>query len=69
MEATQVIASQYNKVYTWEVKVQCMGMKGQLVAQHIIDAVQLPLTVDQYLEKLANQYETIFPHSKVLPGI
>lgn len=68
-EATQAIASQYNKVYTWEIKVQCMGMKGSLAAQHIINSLDLPLTVDQYLEKIISQYDSLFPNAKLLPGI
>ncbi|XP_071519705.1 pseudouridine-5'-phosphatase isoform X4 [Panulirus ornatus] len=67
-EATQAIASQYNKVYTWEIKVQCMGMKGPMAAQHIIDSLELPLTVDQYLGKISSQYDSLFPNARLLPG-
>ncbi|KAK8741519.1 hypothetical protein OTU49_002256, partial [Cherax quadricarinatus] len=67
-DATQAIASQYNKVYTWEIKVQCMGMKGAMAAQCIIDSLHLPLTVDQYLEKIISQYDTLFPNAQILPG-
>ncbi|XP_047489423.1 pseudouridine-5'-phosphatase-like isoform X1 [Penaeus chinensis] len=67
-EATQVIVSQYGKVYTWEIKVQLMGMKGHMAAQHIIDSLQLPLTVDEYLAKIIEQYNSIFPNAKALPG-
>ncbi|XP_071519706.1 pseudouridine-5'-phosphatase isoform X5 [Panulirus ornatus] len=66
-EATQAIASQYNKVYTWEIKVQCMGMKGPMAAQHIIDSLELPLTVDQYLGKISSQYDSLFPNARLLP--
>ncbi|XP_053637813.2 pseudouridine-5'-phosphatase isoform X3 [Cherax quadricarinatus] len=66
-DATQAIASQYNKVYTWEIKVQCMGMKGAMAAQCIIDSLHLPLTVDQYLEKIISQYDTLFPNAQILP--
>lgn len=63
-----MIASQYGKVYTWEIKVQLMGMKGHMAAQHIIDSLQLPLTVDEYLAKIIEQYNSIFPNAKALPG-
>ncbi|XP_042235718.1 pseudouridine-5'-phosphatase-like isoform X1 [Homarus americanus] len=67
-EATQIIASEYNKVYTWEIKVQCMGMKGAMAAQLIIDSLELPLTVDQYLKKIISQYDSLFPNANILPG-
>lgn len=67
-EATQAICSEYNKEYTWEIKVQCMGMKGHMASQHIINSLGLPLTVDEYLKKIAEQYEAIFPTAKSLPG-
>ncbi|KAG7161215.1 Pseudouridine-5'-phosphatase-like [Homarus americanus] len=66
-EATQIIASEYNKVYTWEIKVQCMGMKGAMAAQLIIDSLELPLTVDQYLKKIISQYDSLFPNANILP--
>ncbi|XP_045596669.1 pseudouridine-5'-phosphatase isoform X1 [Procambarus clarkii] len=67
-DATQAIASQYSKVYTWEIKVRCMGMKGSMAAQHIIESLELPLTVEEYLEKIVSQYDVLFPNAKVLPG-
>lgn len=67
-EATQVICSDYGKQYTWEIKVQCMGMKGHMSAQHIINSLDLPLTVDEYLKKIVEQYDTLFPTAKLLPG-
>lgn len=68
-QATQVLASEHNKVYTWEIKVNCMGMKGPAAAQHIIDSLELPYTVDQYLERISSQYAELFPKAKLLPGI
>ncbi|XP_068203107.1 pseudouridine-5'-phosphatase isoform X2 [Palaemon carinicauda] len=66
-EATQVICSDYGKQYTWEIKVQCMGMKGYMAAQHIISSLDLPLTVDEYLKRIVEQYDTLFPTAKLLP--
>lgn len=68
-EATQILASEHNKVYTWEIKVQCMGMKGSASAQHIIDKLELPMTVDEYLERISSLYTELFPKAILLPGI
>ncbi|CAL4133458.1 unnamed protein product, partial [Meganyctiphanes norvegica] len=67
-EATQLISSEYGKTYTWEVKAQCMGMKGDMAAKHIIDSMELPLTVDEYLKKISFNYDKLFPSAKLLPG-
>ncbi|KAK4327184.1 hypothetical protein Pmani_002331 [Petrolisthes manimaculis] len=63
-----MIADEYDKVYTWEVKVGCMGMKEHISAQRIIQQLNLPLSVDQYLDKIHAIYPTLFPTAQLLPG-
>lgn len=63
-----MIADEYGKEYTWEVKVGCMGMKAPVAAKHIIDSLDLPLSVDQFREKMDTLSNTIFPNAQLLPG-
>ncbi|KAK7086722.1 Pseudouridine-5'-phosphatase [Halocaridina rubra] len=65
-EATQALCTPYGKQYTWEIKVQCMGMKGPTAAQHIINSLGLPMTVEEYLKRIADQYNALFPTAKKL---
>lgn len=63
-----MIVDEYEKVYTWEVKVGCMGMKAPQAAQHIIDSLDLPLSVEQFCKKMGTLSSTIFPNAQLLPG-
>ncbi|XP_050690240.1 pseudouridine-5'-phosphatase-like isoform X1 [Eriocheir sinensis] len=67
-ESTQALVTPYDKTYTWDIKVKCMGMKGHQSAQIIIDDLDLPLTVEQYLDQIAQHYTVFFPTAKLLPG-
>ena len=46
-----------------------MGMKGNHAGQKIIDSLELPITVDEYLEKHEKNCEKLFPTADLLPGI
>ena len=67
-EATQSVCSMYGKEYTWEIKSQCMGMKGPLVAKHIINCLQLPLEVEEYSKKIAELTKAAFRNIELLAG-
>jgi len=67
--ATQELVSKYNdKEYSWDIKVKCMGMKGDVAAKIIIDSLSLPLTVNEYLAKVDELYLKYFPMAQMLPG-
>ncbi|XP_076064632.1 pseudouridine-5'-phosphatase-like isoform X1 [Oratosquilla oratoria] len=66
-EAIERIVGQYNAVYTWEIKVKCMGMKGHEGAQYIIDSLHLPISVEEYYSKVSIEYDKLFPTAKLLP--
>ncbi|RXG73038.1 Pseudouridine-5'-phosphatase [Armadillidium vulgare] len=44
-----------------------MGTKGEIGAQIIIDDLGLPISVDEYFQKINQQYDLLFPTSKLLP--
>ncbi|XP_074657670.1 pseudouridine-5'-phosphatase-like [Tubulanus polymorphus] len=69
-KATQRVLDEYGgKTYTWEVKSKCMGHKLDEAAQIMIDAYDLPLTPEQYMEKGLEQYKIIFPTAELMPGV
>ncbi|KAA0202380.1 hypothetical protein HAZT_HAZT010903, partial [Hyalella azteca] len=65
--AISELTEEYGKAYPWELKVQCMGMKGDASAKLIIDSLELPLTVPEYLEKIDLKYKELFPQAVLLP--
>lgn len=67
-EITQKIVSKYGKQFTWEIKSQQMGKKETEAAKIIINALDLPLTVDEYLDTAHQQQEILFPEVDFLPG-
>uniref|UniRef100_H2XQT3 Pseudouridine-5'-phosphatase n=1 Tax=Ciona intestinalis TaxID=7719 RepID=H2XQT3_CIOIN len=67
-EAFQNICSEYGKEYTWSIKMHCMGQKPDASAKYTIDQLNLPLTTEQWKEKLGKQLNVVFSRSKLLPG-
>ncbi|KAF2353694.1 HAD-like domain [Trinorchestia longiramus] len=65
--ATNELAAEYGKTYTWDVKVKCMGMKGDASSKIIVDSLGLPLTVEEYMEKIEIKYKEVFPLAALLP--
>ncbi|KAH7934526.1 hypothetical protein HPB51_029108 [Rhipicephalus microplus] len=67
-EAVQTIASRYGKEYTWELKVKLMGTTGLDSARMVIDGLNLPLTVGDYLADLGRIYAEKYPKVDLMPG-
>lgn len=67
-EAFQNIVSQYGKEYTFEIKLKLMGRQAAESAAILIDILQLPITVEEFLILSKKQYEVLFEDTKVLPG-
>ncbi|XP_060560520.1 pseudouridine-5'-phosphatase-like [Ruditapes philippinarum] len=67
-EATQNICDEFGKKYTWEIKQQIMGKKEAVSAKMIVDMLELPMTVDEYLIKIHKEYDRLFPSVPFLPG-
>jgi len=67
-EAHQIVAARYGKVFDWSVKSKMIGLPAQTSAQTMIGALQLPLTVSEYLEMREPILETLFPKAEPMPG-
>ena len=66
--ATQQIVCKYGKDYTWDLKAKIMGFVGKDVAVAIVNALDLPLTPDEYIEAMQEIVADLFVTSKFLPG-
>ncbi|PVD18767.1 hypothetical protein C0Q70_21319 [Pomacea canaliculata] len=62
------ICSEYGKTFTWEIKAQQMGQTEHAAAIIIIDALQLPLTPDEYINRCKKKFEVLFPTVPLMPG-
>ncbi len=67
-EAHQMVAARYGKVFDWKVKAKMIGLPARSSAQKAIDAMGLPLTVDQYLDARRRLLEELFPKAEPMPG-
>ncbi|CAG9138403.1 unnamed protein product [Plutella xylostella] len=66
--AFQNILSRYGKEYSYELKRSLMGSQSHETADRIIEALNLPMTREEFLEESKKQFELLFPDTKVLPG-
>ena len=67
-QAYQRVAQQYGTNFTWDVKVQLMGMPGKQGAEKAIELMKLPLTADEFINALHSHKQELFPTAQVLPG-
>ena len=66
--ASQRVADRFGKTYTWEIKKRSMGGDARRSAQLAIDALQLPLTVEAYLEEREGYLLELIPGMAEIPG-
>lgn len=67
-EITQMIAGRYGKTFDWSVKSQMIGRPAIDSATALIQALQLPITPEQYIEEKEQYLEDRFPNAKAKPG-
>lgn len=68
-EAFQNILSRFGKDYTFQLKQKLMGSQSIETAKTIINELDLPMTVDEFLEESQKEFEKLFPDTLVLPGM
>jgi HAD superfamily hydrolase (TIGR01509 family) len=62
------IAARYGKVFDWSVKSKMIGLRAEDSANVLINGLQLPLTVPEYLEARKHLLAELFPQAEPLPG-
>jgi pseudouridine 5'-phosphatase len=66
--ATQEIVKQYGRSLDWDTKSRMIGRHVQVAAQILIDALQLPLSVDEYVILRDRRLREYFPQAQAMPG-
>lgn len=67
-EVTELITRRYGKAFDWAVKQNTIGRGARDFSAYIIDTLQLPISVDEFLEMRQPMLEERFPHSPAMPG-
>jgi HAD superfamily hydrolase (TIGR01509 family) len=67
-EVNSIIAARYGTRFDWSLKSRMLGKKATDSARIIVDALQLPLTPEQYLAEREPLLEGRFPMAEPMPG-
>ena len=67
-KAHQAVAARFGKVFDWTVKSKMIGLRAEDSAGVMIRALQLPLSVPEYLEARKQMLNELFPQAEPLPG-
>ena len=67
-KAHQILAARYGKVFDWTVKSRMIGLPAEDSAHVVLQALQLPLSVSEYLEERKQLLEKMFPQAEPMPG-
>ncbi|KAH9632005.1 hypothetical protein HF086_016565 [Spodoptera exigua] len=67
-EAFQNIVSRYGKNYTFDLKLKLMGLQSHETAKMIVSELQLPMSIEEFLEESKKQFELLFPETQLMPG-
>lgn len=63
------ICAEYGKNYEWDLKLKLMGKKPFDAAKQVISALELPLSPEEWIERIKRDMEPVFPEAKLLPGV
>lgn len=67
-KAHQIMAARFGKVFDWTVKSKMIGLRAEDSANVIIGALQLPFTVEEYIEERKHLLTEMFPQAEAMPG-
>lgn len=64
----QKVATRYGKNFDYTLKCKIMGQQSREFATSIVEGLDLPMTVDEFLTETRKIFSELFPHSKIMPG-
>jgi len=67
-KAHEIIASRFGKIFDWTIKSKMIGLRAEDSANILINALQLPFSVPEYLETRKHLLAEMFPLADPLPG-
>ena len=63
------VAQRYGKRFTWETKVKIMGTTAKTYCRIVVDDLSLPITPDEFMRQLDEEYPKVFPMCSLMPGV
>ncbi|HYC54931.1 MAG TPA: HAD-IA family hydrolase [Candidatus Binatia bacterium] len=67
-EVTQEVCGAFGKVFDWSIKRNMIGRPSLESAQYLVDALSLPITPEEYLQRRSVRLEELFAASLEQPG-
>lgn len=67
-EVTQQIVGRFDKVFDWSIKSQMVGRPSIESARLLVEALDLPIEPEQYLEERELVFQTRMPDAEPKPG-
>ncbi|KAA3630373.1 MAG: HAD family hydrolase [Proteobacteria bacterium] len=67
-EITQKIVSRFGKVFDWSIKGNMIGRAAHESSQYLVEALDLPISAEEYLEERDVLLHEAFPRARALPG-
>jgi len=67
-QAAQVIVSRFGKTYGWAIKRHTMGRDARVSTRYLLDALEIPLTTEEFLDEYRTVLEPLLARSPVMPG-
>lgn len=67
-EVTELIAARYGKHFDWSIKQNTIGRGARDFSGYIIDTLELPISVDEFLETRQPLLDERFPRCPAMPG-
>ena len=67
-QVNQQIVQRYGKVFDKNIKMKIAGRNAQQSAQIIIDSLEIPLTISEYIAERKKIIYQLYPQAQPLPG-
>jgi pseudouridine-5'-monophosphatase len=67
-EVTQKIVSRFGKRFDWSHKINMIGRSPIESARYLVDALELPITAEQYLEERQGALDQVMSRAEPMPG-
>jgi hypothetical protein len=67
-EATQQIVGRFGKTFDWSVKGNMIGRPAVDSARYLVEALDLPISADDYLREREVLFRTLMPTAEAMPG-
>ncbi len=67
-EVTQSIVGRYGKVFDWSVKGNMIGRGSKESSRYLVEALELPISAEEYLAERDVLLREAFPRADALPG-